>query len=159
MRSQHWTDTRAPGTIELFPSFLAAPSGSNATTRGANRRTDYVAGKRVLVVEDEFFLGLDVEAALRELGCITIGPATTLEEAIETAQRETIEGAVLDINLGGRLVYPLAEELARRGVPFIFTTGYRPTDLPPALHGVPRLDKPVAADQLKAAVRAMLAQN
>jgi CheY-like chemotaxis protein len=114
-------------------------------------------GMRILVVEDEFFVALVVEETLQSLGCTVLGPFPDLEQATETAVRQAVDGAVLDINLGGEMVYPLAEYLQRHGVPFVFTTGYAIADMPEHFRGFACLRKPVDANTLEQAVRRMLA--
>ncbi|WP_128080014.1 HWE histidine kinase domain-containing protein [Roseicella frigidaeris] len=81
---------------------------------------------RVLVAEDEALLALELETGLRELGCEVVGPARTLAEAQRLAASEPrLAAAVLDINLGGgELIFPVAEALAARGVPYLLATGY-----------------------------------
>jgi CheY-like chemotaxis protein len=81
---------------------------------------------RVLVVEDEALLALELETGLRELGCEVVGPARNLAEALRLAASEPrLAAAVLDVNLGGgELVFPVADALAARGVPYLLATGY-----------------------------------
>ena len=75
-------------------------------------------GRRILVVEDEFLLALEVEAALTSFGCFVAGPFAKLGKALVAARATRLDGAVLDINLNGEMVYPLAEFLDMAGVPF-----------------------------------------
>jgi CheY-like chemotaxis protein len=107
------------------------------------------AGKRILVAEDEFFVGLVVEETLQSLGCIVLGPFPVLAEATEAATRASVD-------LGGEMVYPLAEHLHRHGIPFVFTTGYAVADLPERFRVFDCLRKPVEAWRLKRAVDHML---
>jgi DNA-binding response OmpR family regulator len=82
-------------------------------------------GKRVLLVEDEAMLAFELQYALEEAGATVIGPALTLGEALAMReQHEHLDGAVLDVNLAGQSVVPLAHELARVGVPILFNTGH-----------------------------------
>ena len=80
----------------------------------------------MLVVEDEALLALELETGLRELGCEVVGPARNLAEAQRLAEAEPrLAAAVLDVNLGGgELVFPVADALAARGVPYLLATGY-----------------------------------
>ena len=103
---------------------------------------DHLEGARVLVVEDEFLLGMALEEDLQTAGCVVLGPFQSLARAREAAQREQFDLAILDINLAGELVYPLAEELAERGTPFLFLSGYGAADMPERFRGVRRLPKP-----------------
>lgn len=109
-------------------------------------------GLRVLIVEDEFLLALEVEAALQQLGCSVVGPIAKLGKALDTARRAQLDAAILDINLNGEMVYPLAELLASQGVPFIFLTGYAPSDLPDRYRLRRRLPKPLDAGALRHAL-------
>jgi DNA-binding response OmpR family regulator len=97
---------------------------------------------RVLIAEDEFLVGLQLEEDLRSAGCSVLGPFTTLETATQAARREGFDLAILDINLNGDMVYPLADELSARGVPFIFLSGYVAGDLPERFRRSPQLSKP-----------------
>lgn len=81
-------------------------------------------GKRILVVEDEALIAVMVEDMLAELGGIVIGPAATIEQALALLSREQIDAAVLDVNVRGERIDPVAEALAKRDVPMLFATGY-----------------------------------
>jgi hypothetical protein len=106
-------------------------------------------GLRILVVEDEFLLALEVEAALISFGCRVAGPFAKLAKALDAARITPLDGAVLDINLNGEMVYPLAEFLDSAGVPFVFLTGYVPSDLPERFRHFRRLQKPLHAEMLR----------
>lgn len=98
---------------------------------------------RILVVEDEYFVAADLAQALAAAGTAVIGPVSTEDEALALLDAgERIDGAVLDINLRGEMVYPLADALRERGVPFVFATGYGASILPIRFRGVPRWEKP-----------------
>ena len=81
-------------------------------------------GRLVLVVEDEFLIAMDLELLLRRHGWRVLGPAATVNEALRLLQSETPDVALLDINLRGELVTPVAEELRARGVPFLLASAY-----------------------------------
>jgi CheY-like chemotaxis protein len=81
-------------------------------------------GKRVLVVDDEVLVALLIEDILRECGCITVGPYGTVEKALHAVQSEAFDAAILDINLAGVRVDPVAFALAGRHIPFLFLSGY-----------------------------------
>ena len=81
-------------------------------------------GLKVLVVEDEMLVSMLVEDMLSDLGCTVVGPAAELEEAMSLAQNAEIDLALLDVNLGGRPIFPVADTLKARGVPFAFASGY-----------------------------------
>jgi CheY-like chemotaxis protein len=98
-------------------------------------------GLRILVVEDEFLVSLDLEAMLRELGGEVIGPFASLVRATAVARAELLDVALLDVNVGGRLVTPVADALAERAIPFVFCTGYDAASLPGPHAAVPILMK------------------
>ncbi len=108
-----------------------------------------VAGRRILVVEDEALIALEIEEALVEHGFAVLGPVSTIAQAMAAAGAE-LHGAVLDLNLAGELTYPVADALARRGIPFIFVTGYRADTIDRAYAHVATLEKPIDANQLRA---------
>jgi CheY-like chemotaxis protein len=106
--------------------------------------TDVLAGRRLLIVEDEYMIAEDLARALRELGADVIGPAATVADALGLIGTERqVHGAVLDINLRGEHVYTLADALRARGIPFVFATGYDAWIIPPPYADVPRIEKPV----------------
>lgn len=99
-------------------------------------------GLRVLVVEDEMMVSMLIEDMLTDLGCVVIGPAARLDEAIALAESEKIDCAVLDVNLGGQPIFPLADLLRTRGAPFAFATGYGDAGLRDVDKGSLVLQKP-----------------
>ncbi|MCK1282598.1 response regulator [Bradyrhizobium sp. 44] len=101
-------------------------------------------GRRLLVVEDEYMIAADLARALEDRGAEVIGPAGSVEDALNlVAAEQRIDGAVLDINLRGERSYPVADALRTRGVRFVFTTGYDAWAIPDAYAAVPRVEKPV----------------
>jgi CheY-like chemotaxis protein len=116
-----------------------------------------VTGIRVLVVEDEPLLAMMVEEYLEEIGCIVVGTASRLEDALEKAHTLMIDVAVLDVNLAGQLSYPVAEELGSRHIPFVFATGYGIIGIPDGLRYARVLSKPFRLEQLGEALRASMA--
>jgi CheY-like chemotaxis protein len=107
-------------------------------------------GLRLLVVEDESLIAMMIEDMLRDFGCEVIGPASSVSHALALLERETIDGAVLDVNLsGGQRSYPIAEALKRRGIPFAFVTGYGEAGLIAEFQGVRVLQKPFVSDHLR----------
>jgi CheY-like chemotaxis protein len=93
----------------------------------ADRRSDGLHGRRLLVVEDEYLVAADLTESLEEMGAQVVGPVGSVEAALEKVRTDghRLDGAVLDVNLRGERVYPVAEALAAHGVPFVFTTGVR----------------------------------
>lgn len=103
-----------------------------------------LAGTRVLVVEDEYYLADDLSRALKSAGAEVVGPVATLEDAIVSVGEGAFDCAVLDINLRGDFAHAVAERLGEVGVPFVIATGYNAASLPEALKDVPRVEKPFA---------------
>jgi CheY-like chemotaxis protein len=120
---------------------------------GMNELTD----QHVLVVEDEYFIAEDIARTLRESGADVLGPAGHIEQAIElVTSGKRIDAAVLDVNVHGRTTYAVAEALRRRGVPFLFATGYDDGHLPAEYSDVPRCRKPLNWRALVASVSSLL---
>ena len=106
-----------------------------------------VIGKRVLVVEDDYFIAKGLARSLKASGADVLGPVATVADALELIEAGPLDGAVLDINLrGGDFVYPVADALTERDVPFIFATGYSSKAIPPRYAGIARCEKPVETD-------------
>jgi CheY-like chemotaxis protein len=101
-----------------------------------------LAGRRILVVEDEIFVAMLVEELLRDLGCDVVGPASNVAEALALTGRERLDAAVLDVNLGAERVFPVADSLRRLAVLFVFVTGYDRTVLTNGYTGHPMIQKP-----------------
>jgi DNA-binding response OmpR family regulator len=111
-------------------------------------------GARVLIVEDAVLLALELETGLSEAGATVVGPAYELQEALNLLG-QPIDAAVLDANLNGLSVTPVAEALAARGVPFVFATGYGDTGAPMGFDA-PVIRKPYDVTQVAAAVSGLL---
>jgi CheY-like chemotaxis protein len=108
-----------------------------------------LAGLRVLVVEDEMMVSMLIEDMLGDMGCQVIGPASRLDEALALAQESEIDCAVLDVNLGGQPIFPLADLLREKGRPFAFATGYGDSALRDVDKGSPVLQKPFRESDLQ----------
>lgn len=115
-------------------------------------RAASLVGLCVLVVEDDYFVAIEMCRALRAAGADVIGPARDVETGLGAIRAERIDCAVLDINLHGRLAYELAAELRARNIPTIFATGYDASMIPAELADIVRLEKPV---DMKALCRAV----
>lgn len=107
-----------------------------------------LVGLKILVVEDEPLVAMALEDLLIDFGCVVIGPVRDLEKAMRLIGEETIDGAILDVNLGGHQVFPLADILAQRAIPFVYVTGYGPSVLRQCNHSRPVLQKPYAVAEL-----------
>ncbi len=116
---------------------------------GAAKSPGGLYGLRVLVVEDEAMVAMMLEDMLEEFGCIIAGVAGTVAQAMERVQGNgVIDAAILDVNLGGEKIYPVADALVAREVPFVFSTGYGPGDLSLRYPQSQTLAKPYEADAL-----------
>ena len=124
--------------------------------RGRQAAAKFLSGKSILLVEDEFLLAIQLDEILQSLGGTVRGPFGKLDDAREAARRGDFNLAILDINLSGTMVYPLADDLRDRGVPFVFLSGYSGSNLPERFRAVTRLNKPCDPDMLIAALRSQL---
>jgi CheY-like chemotaxis protein len=114
-----------------------------------------IPGKRVLVVEDEVLIAEMVVDMLKDLGATVVGPATSLAEGLALARSEKIDAAVLDVNLRGESIDPIAELLQGRGIPVLFATGYGMAAAS-SRRNAPVIDKPYTQERLASALaRAM----
>lgn len=107
-----------------------------------------LAGRRVLVVEDEMLVALLVEDMLTDAGCIVIGPFARVADALAAAKAQLVDLAVLDVNVAGEKVFPVAHALEERGVPFLFVTGYGQAALPQDRPDWEAVAKPFFAEHL-----------
>ena len=113
----------------------------------------------ILIVEDEPFIALTLEDMLDELGFGLAGTVGQVSEALELIGRAPVDCALLDVNLGSEKIDPVADLLATRGCPFIFTTGYGRSGIPNGHAGRPVLQKPFRMDDLASTLKATLAGN
>jgi PAS domain S-box-containing protein len=128
--------------------------------RDAPVRQQRFAGKRILVVEDQHLIAEQVEEVLLGAGCNVVGPVPTITRASRLVVEEELDAAVLDINLNGEMIWPVAEALQSRGTPFLFLTGYaEAVELPAGLGKVLRIGKPFEPEQLVCSLAAILEQQ
>jgi CheY-like chemotaxis protein len=113
-------------------------------------------GRRILIVEDEFLIRMLLEDMLADLGYEVAGVAGRVDEATEMVKSAEFDLAILDVNLDGHDVYPVADLLAARGLPFMFVTGYGGRGLPEKYRSRPTLQKPFQLDELKKTLGALL---
>ncbi|MGK2921617.1 MAG: response regulator [Methyloceanibacter sp.] len=118
-------------------------SGQNGTLRGL----------RVLVVEDEAPIALQLEDMLVDSDCEVVGPASRVAQALKLIDDETVDAAVLDLNIAGDLVYPVADALEKRGLPYIFVTGYGASGLTEPYRSRRVLQKPFSRRELLQAMQ------
>jgi CheY-like chemotaxis protein len=124
------------------------PAGGSERVR-SGRQLD---GMRVLLVEDDLFVGLETARIIEELGGTVIGPAISLRDAVDAARKAAgqFDAAVLDVNLHGEYTFALAAELSQRGIPVVFVTAYAAEEdfFPPEIAKLPRIGKPLRSAQL-----------
>ncbi|WP_376092775.1 response regulator [Roseomonas sp. CCTCC AB2023176] len=121
------------------------------------RSSGALRGLRILVAEDEYFIADEIAEALADAGAEVAGPMATVAEALHAAQDEALDGAILDVNLSGRMVWPVVDVLAARGVPVVLATGYDAGVIPPAHAHLPRCEKPAEAHEVARALATSIA--
>ena len=105
--------------------------------------SEALAGRRILVVEDESLVAMLLETILSDMGCTVICPESNVGDGLRVVTGETdLDAALLDVNVAGQEVFPIAEALKARGVPFVFSTGYGEGGLPDEWRGNPTIQKP-----------------
>ncbi|MBU3076415.1 response regulator [Sphingomonas quercus] len=109
-------------------------------------------GRRILVVEDEAVVAMLLEDMLIDLGCEIVGPVANVEQALAVLDAETVDAAVLDVNLNGQPSYRIADALADRGRPFLFITGYGEAGLDDGYRQRPVVQKPFTRERLAQAL-------
>ena len=115
------------------------------------------SGRRVLVVEDEMIVAWLLQDMLADFGCAVVGPAASINEALVMIDAEAFDVAMLDVNLNGKMSYPIADALISRGVPFLFSTGYDKDRLQDGYRTVPVLQKPYHRAELENTLARLLA--
>jgi ActR/RegA family two-component response regulator len=119
--------------------------------------THPLAGKRVLIVEDDNILAMNLVEELAAEGAKAIGPAGTVDGALKAIKNADMDGAIVDINLGGNAAFPVADALADRHIPFVFATGYLVAGYIPVRHAnVPRFEKPTPPGAICSALEAAM---
>ena len=115
---------------------------------------------RILIVEDEYLIADDLRDTLLDAEAIVLGPVPTVDAAWSLLEQEkVIDAALLDINLGGVLVFDVADALAARKIPFVFATGYDRWSIPDRFSDVPRLEKPLRLRQIAGVVETLMARQ
>jgi CheY-like chemotaxis protein len=114
-----------------------------------------MTSKRILVVEDEYLIRMLLEDMLTDIGYTIAAAVGTIAEASKVAASEKFDLAILDVNVDGTEIYPVADILMERQVPFVFVTGYGERSLPEPYRNRPTLQKPFQADDLKKKLAAL----
>lgn len=112
----------------------------------------------MLVVEDETLIALLIEDVLSAMGCEIVGPTGKLETALQLARDEAFDAAILDVTIRGGKIYPVAEQLLARRIPFVLASGYGDWALPESLRDQRRLMKPFATAELEEQARLLCAE-
>jgi CheY-like chemotaxis protein len=115
------------------------------------------AAPQILVVEDEYLIRMLLEDMLAELGFEVAAAVGSIAEAQQHAKSGAFQAAILDVNVDGQEIFPVADLLAERGLPFVFVTGYGENSLPERFRGRPSLQKPFQAERLKTMLDKLLA--
>jgi DNA-binding response OmpR family regulator len=134
---------------------LIQATGSVSTQSGKSLVTLDFSARTVLIVEDDIFIALDLERVLDDAGCSVIGPASSVERALRKISDTRLDAALLDVNLGPELVFPVADRLSAEGVPFIFVTG-EPSTVPERHWTRPVITKPYKAPAVLEALAAVM---
>src|SRR5262249_16276779 len=119
-------------------------------------RSGPLAGRRILVVEDEYFIAEEIGALLVRSGAVVVGPLSDQFKPIDILSETAIGCAVLDIDLSGRAVFPLIRELRDRDIPWLYVSGYSEGLVPEDLRARAHLEKPLAPDALVASIQGIL---
>ena len=134
---------------ELTKSRALHQARNGSAINGAVIGLDRTHEPRVLLVEDEALVAMMIQETLVEFGFQVVGPVSTTSEALAAAQDKHLDAAVLDINLGDSLAYGVADILEKRGVPFVFVTGYNSESVESRFIGIPILQKPIERQALQ----------
>ncbi|WP_372353426.1 response regulator [Rhizobium sp. BT-226] len=117
-----------------------------------NLAIELFAGKRVLIVEDEYFLADETRRKLEKAGATVIGPVAGVTAALDLVENEEIDAAILDVHLEGDFVFPVADELERRDIPFVFATAFDPSVIPTRFTGFALCEKPTELGKIAEAL-------
>lgn len=123
-------------------------ANDSSAPKSANKSP--LAGRRILLAEDEGLIALELERMFVDFGCDVVGPVASVEGVLENAERGGFDGAVLDVNLRGRQIFEILPTLQRLGLRLVITSGYDDVSLfPPLFRTVPRIPKPFNERELR----------
>lgn len=149
-----WNEEGLTCTLAIPSAEAKAPTRLPSSKSRTTRIAPDASGKPcILLVEDEPLVAMMMNGFLDQLDCRVIGPCNTPFEALAFLKENSVDAAILDINLGGETVYPVADALCRLGIPFAFVTGYGGESVDPRFSQVKRLEKPIGFESLRASVR------
>ena len=126
-----------------------AQAASGVAMLPSKKPTTSMPGRRIMIVEDEALVAMVLEDQLADLGLSIVATCPTVTEAIAAIDEKAPDSAILDVNLGGQFVYPVADRLLERGIPFVFVTGYGPESVDRRYASVRVLEKPVERHALE----------
>src|SRR5262245_25344840 len=117
------------------------------------------AGRRVLIVEDEAMIAGMIETILSAAGWSVVGPVGTLERALDTIERERLDAALLDVRINGHDAFAVADVLMRRGIPFVFVSGFTRKQMPPGYRDCAYIAKPFTPDAMLALLKEVVGRT
>src|ERR1700684_1196138 len=126
---------------------MASSARSTSLHRPVRVMSKLLSGRRVLVVEDEMMILMIIEDMLADLGCESVTAAATVQQALALIDTQVFDAAMLDVSLNGNKSHDVADALAARGVPFVFSTGYSGLDMRDGYRDRPRLQGPSSGSQ------------
>jgi CheY-like chemotaxis protein len=146
-----WAPTGMQCTLAIPLDHSAGTRESKLASNGADgaRPSPSPSGRRVLLVEDEALVAMMIQECLTESGHSVIGPISRAADALQAAKEIDYDAAILDINLGDGMAYPVADIVAARGVPFVFVTGYEADTIDDRFSHIPILQKPIERQMLQ----------
>ena len=115
-----------------------------------------MTGKKILLVEDEYLVGINIRFTLNDAGYDVTGPIMRINSALSIIDDNRFDAVVLDVNLGGQYSIAIAHKLSERGIPYLLLTGYTREDLPPEVYDAPLIEKPFQEDTLLETLRNMI---
>jgi CheY-like chemotaxis protein len=135
-------------TAVLGPGANESPAKKESEGREVPSEGAKICANTVMVMEDEALVAMAISSSLAKLGISVIGPFSRMAEALIALKEAQVDAAILDVNLGGELIYPLADALLAAQTPFVFVTGYGREGVDPRFANIPVLEKPIEHDLL-----------
>jgi DNA-binding LytR/AlgR family response regulator len=143
MAPERWQAVFPAEILKGGVGMLASSVPRNGRVEVHEKSKKRLAGRRILLAEDEGLIALELEEMLRDFGCDLVGPLARVDEVLENARHGRFDGALLDINLRGRQIFEILPELQKLGLPIVLTSGYNDVKFFPTMfRAIPRLAKP-----------------